>query len=128
MTVRTALTYLWEFVMALAQVLPGMISRAPQVGAQVVQPSTTEGNDVNILLKLLQLIPLIAAGVQTIHNDLDSKQKLAQDSLNLAIAGAKVEAPAQADVITGIGQVAQTALTATVAQLHTAATPAPAAA
>ena len=99
----------------------------PFPAAEPQEPTATinTGDDMNWLQKLLSLIPLIAFGANQIHSDINSKQALAADSLELAIAGAKALAPAEHQgLIDTIAPIAKTALTATVAAMHNASQPA----
>lgn len=85
---------------------------------------------MNILawaLKLLALVPYIANGVHTVHNDLTlgGKVSAAQDALQLATAGAVSLLPAEdQQLAAGIGAVASKSLTDTVTALHNASQPA----
>ncbi len=84
---------------------------------------------MNWLAKILNLIPVIAAGVHLFSPGatLESKQQLATDSLQLALQGATVLAAGTADapLVAGLGELAQTTLTSAVTVLHNSATPAP---
>ena len=82
------------------------------------------------ILKIVSLIPIIAQGVQAVHADkaANDKTAIASDVLTDAIAGSAALLPvADQQTALAVGNVAQTALAATVQALHvTAASPAPA--
>lgn len=84
-------------------------------------------NILSWILKITQLLPVIAAGVQAIHTNksLETKTQLAQDAIGYAVTGSKVLLPAEhAELAAQIGELAQTEIATTVAALHKQAQPA----
>lgn len=84
-------------------------------------------NILSWILKLTQLIPIIAAGVQSIHanKSVETKTQLAQDAIGMAVNGSKLLLPTEhAELAAQIGELAQTEIGTVVATLHNAAQPA----
>jgi len=62
--------------------------------------------NIEQIVKLMGLAPVVVAGIESIHGEADSatKQQLAQDSLLLATGVAQAVDPADAAVITPVAQ------------------------
>lgn len=75
---------------------------------------------MNVLLTILRLLPYVVAGVQAVHTDLSTDQKIqaTNDIIGISAAAVGAVSPSNADAANALGTEATSTISALVAALH----------